>query len=146
MTAPIANSPDSVGRHKLLQYLCPFTAPGPDATPQQREDWAAWLRSPEALKKALNRAIELELKLAKLEPKADAWDAVVKLADHSAVSDFELSGDMPAPNKWLAMVGLLDGGFLEGLQAASPEQAVVNLAESFSEWHRDTFESCLEDG
>ena len=43
-------------------------------------------------------------------------------------------------------VGLLDGGFLEGLQAQTPEQAVVNLAESFGEWHRDTFESCLEDG
>ncbi len=67
-------------------------------------------------------------------------------APASACADFELSGDMPAPNKWIAMVGLLDGGFLEGLQAASPEQAVVNLAESFSEWHRDTFESCLEDG
>jgi hypothetical protein len=142
-------NPDSQGRYQLLCELYRAggrRAPHDDYTPADRGLWEEFLRSPDALRLALNRAIVAEGKLRVLEGKAAAWDALSKIADHSAVSDVELSGDMNGPNKWIAIAGLLEGSFIEGLQAETPEQAVTNLAETFAQWHRDTFESCLEDG
>jgi hypothetical protein len=144
------NHPDSQGRHELLRQMYAFDTLRPAiteaSTQAERDQWQEWLRSPSVLKSVLNRVINLENELSGLRAKAAAWDHLAGIADHSAVSDVELSGDMNGPNKWIAIAGLLEGSFIEGLQAATPEQAVQNLSETFKEWHRDTFESCLEDG
>jgi hypothetical protein len=143
-------NPDSLGRFELLSYFYAGAtlqkAPMPEASEQERARWQEWLATSAPLRMALNRAIELENEVTALRTKAAAWDALAKVADHSAVSSIELNGDMPGPSKWIGIANLLNGEFCEGLQAETPEQAVANLEERFTGWQRDTFESCLEDG
>lgn len=140
------NHPDSQGRYNLLCELfraC-YRRPAPpvDATGKDREEWSDWLKSPAALKAALDRAINAENQVALLKSDAEAWRSLVKAAEHSSISSVELSGDMEAPNKWIATGNTLDGDFFEALQAPTAEQAVENLAEALRE--RDA--AGMEDG